>query len=65
MPREHPPLSRIHVARNEISTPMGLRAFQVKVQTGLQLITIRRIPVGKKTRNHYQVIGEEARRQNG
>jgi DNA-binding protein HU-beta len=36
------------VARREISTPTGLQIFLIKVQTGLQLIMIRRIPLVKK-----------------
>ena len=33
------------MARREISTPTGLQIFLIKVQTGLQLIMIRRIPL--------------------
>jgi hypothetical protein len=51
-------------ARHEISMPMGLQAFHIKVQTGLRLIMIRENLVGQKTRNRYQVIGKKARRQN-
>ena len=35
-------------ARHEISMPMGLQVFHIKVQTGLQLIMIRRIPLVRK-----------------
>jgi len=34
--------------RHKISTPRGLRDFQKKVQTGLRLIVIRRIPLARK-----------------
>jgi DNA-binding protein HU-beta len=41
-------LSRIHVARREISTPMGLQICRIEVQIGLQLMMIRRISLARK-----------------
>jgi len=51
--RPHPPpflekLSRLHVARREISTPIGLQVFYVEAQIGLLLIMIRRLSLPRK-----------------
>jgi DNA-binding protein HU-beta len=41
-------LPGIYVAQHEISMPMGLQVFPIKVQTGSQLIVIRRISLVRK-----------------
>jgi DNA-binding protein HU-beta len=53
MPHKHPPpflekLSCFHVARREISTPIGLQVFYVEAQIGLLLIMIRRLSLPRK-----------------